>query len=140
MTKDSHLPSPQTRKKTNLTNVLPRYLAKPATKSFADKAKAAANLQFNTEDSNPEFGSDFRTAMTKVLAKMSENSDDPSNEVLKLLVSGEEELTEEINKVDIHTYVKILNLNLNAFLIFKLLNIKFIIAGLYTNSLYRSES
>ena len=71
------------------------------TKTYSEKARAAVNMHNNGDPNNPELGTDFRTAMIKVLQKMNENSDDPANEVLKLLVSGEGQLNEEVGKLEI---------------------------------------
>jgi len=66
--------------------------------AFKD-SKAAFNLHFNSQENNPEFTSDFRTAIVKVLAKMNEDPNNPENKILKLLVSNEQKLHNEINKV-----------------------------------------
>lgn len=83
----------QSKPRKTLYNERPKFLEKPQ-KTISDKVKAAINLNYT-----PEYGTDIRTAMTKVLAKMGENPDDPANEVLKLLVSGESQLDREIQKV-----------------------------------------
>jgi len=97
MRQDSETPRPTKQKK--LDKHFGARLTERPNKTASEKAKAAVSLKFNSESNNPEFGNDFRTAMIKVLAKMSENSEDPANEVLKLLVSGESQLNDEVNKV-----------------------------------------
>lgn len=98
MRKDTEPEPPKEKKKT--FKGFSKMFEKPK-KTAAEKARAAINLQFNSERSNPEFGKDFRTSMTRVLAKMSENPDDPVNDVLKILIAGPAELNNELNKVSI---------------------------------------
>ena len=62
-------------------------------------SKAAFDLQFNSHENDPEFTADFRTAIAKVLNKMSENPDNEENKILKLLVSDEKRLEKEFTKV-----------------------------------------
>jgi len=103
MRKDAYEP-PKAMRKKPLYQAFSRSSFERPKKTAGEKAKLAAELQNNTLPNNPEFSNDFRTAMVKVLAKMNENSDDPANEVLKLLVSGEDQLQDELNKVIIDCF------------------------------------
>jgi len=68
-------------------------------KSLEEKSKAAFNLQFNSQEDNPEFTADFRTAIKKILSKMNDDPTNPENKILKLLVPNDKRLQEEIHKV-----------------------------------------
>ncbi len=87
-------------------------------KEKKQKSKITAKSRYNQETNrtdfskaynsqDPEFTKDFRTALSKVVSKMSEDPDHPSNKIFKLLVSDNEKVNHEVSKV------KVLLTNLN---------------------------
>lgn len=93
MQKDPFFDSPKKKKKVEIT------YGDHRNKATLEKTKSHLNLSYANKETNPEFTTDFRTAIVKILAKMSQEPDNPDNQILKVLISDNKKLEAEVGKV-----------------------------------------